>query len=386
MKINFIDLNSQRERLGESLEASILDAVRSGAFIGGPPVKEFNAKLAEFGKATHAMGCANGTDALQLPLMAWKVGWGDAVFCPSFTFCATGEVAPLVGATPVFVDIDPLTYNMCPKSLEAAIESTLAAGKFVPKVIIAVDLFGQPANYPALKPIADKYGLKLIADSAQGFGCTLHDKHPLHWADITATSFYPAKPLGCYGDGGAMLTDDAALAEILESVSVHGKAMPSDIAGVNFDHDPRYMNMRWGLNSRLDTIQAAVLLHKLTIFDDEIDARNRVAARYNAKLKDHVAQVPHVIEGGISTWAQYVIEHEDRDGLRAHLGAAGVPTAVYYPAPMHVCPAYDSFPIGAGGLAVTEAKMSRVLALPMHPYLSEAEQDFIVDAVARFGQ
>ena len=250
-----------------------------------------------------------------------------------------------------------------------------------PKAVIAVDLFGQPADYPRLSDICKRYGLKLIADSAQGFGCTLHRAHPIHWADVTTTSFFPAKPLGCYGDGGAVLTNDEILWDLMDSLRVHGKAIASDLVGRTFDHDTKYLNMRVGMNSRLDTIQAAILLAKLDVFAGEIEARNRVAARYNAELAPYVAAVPKVIEGGVSTWAQYTIEHEHRDAHAAHLKTAGVPTAAYYPIPLHKQPAYEMYPCGPQGMAVSEAKADRVISLPMHADLDEATQDVIIAAV-----
>ena len=385
MSIAFIDLQAQRLRLNGRIEAAVQAAVVEGAWVMGPQVRRFEADLAAFGQAKHALGCANGTDALILPLIAWGIRTGDAVFCPSFTFTATGEVVPWLGATPVFVDVDAHTFNMDPVQLEAAIEATLKEGRLRPRVVIAVDLFGQPADYPAIRAICDKYGLKLIADSAQGFGCTLNGHHPIKWADITTTSFFPAKPLGCYGDGGAVLTDDDDLAQEMDSLRVHGKVVAKDLKeGQTFDHDPKYLAMRIGMNSRLDTIQAAVLIEKLNVFADEIGWRNAIAARYNAGLAPHVARVPTVIDGGVSVWAQYTIEHEDRDGLVAHLKDQGVPTAVYYPVPMHLQPAYARFSKGPGSLPVTERLKERVLSLPMHSDLDEATQDTIIAAVAGF--
>ena len=384
MSIAFIDLQAQRRRLGGKIEAAMRAAVESGAYVMGPPVREFEQALAAFGGAKHALGCANGTEALALPLMAWGLRPGDAVFVPSFTFCATAEVVPWLGATPVFIDIDPRTYNIDPGHLEAAIEATIAEGKLKPKVVIAVDLFGQPADYPAIKAICDKHGLKLIADSAQGFGCTINGEHPLKWADVTTTSFFPAKPLGCYGDGGAVLTDDDDLAQEIDSYRVHGKAVAKDLVGRTFEHDTKYLNMRVGMNSRLDTVQAAVLIEKLKVFGEEIEWRTRIAARYNELLAPHVAAVPHLPTGNVSNWAQYTIEHPDRDGLAAHLRDHGVPSAVYYPIPLHLQPAYEMHPRGPQGLPVTEAKMKVVISLPMHSDLDEPTQDRIVAAVASY--
>jgi dTDP-4-amino-4,6-dideoxygalactose transaminase len=328
----------------------------------GPEIAEFETKLAAFGQALHALSCASGTDALVLPLMALGIGPGDAVFCPSFTFAATAEAMPLVGASPVFVDIDPDTYNLDPRSLDAAIKQVKKDGELTPRAVIAVDLFGQPADYPAIQAVAREHGLTLIADSAQGFGCTLDGKHPIHWADIATTSFFPAKPLGCYGDGGAILSKDDRFHDLLVSLRVHGQAVKSDIAGRTFEHDPKYLNLRIGTNSRMDTIQAAVLLQKLSIFADEIEARNRVADRYAQGLGD-IVKTPKVIDGGVSVWAQYTIEAPNRDGLAAALREQGVPSAVYYPIPIH---------------------QQGVISLPMHPYLTEDDQDQVIAAVRAY--
>jgi len=318
-------------------------------------------------------------------MMAWGVGPGDAVFCPAFTFAATAEVVALAGATPVFVDIRPDTWTIDPDHLRAAVEAVEREGALKPRAVIAVDLFGQPADYPALSDIAQKHGLKLIADSAQGFGCTLNGHHPIHWADATTLSFFPAKPLGAYGDGGAVLMKDEALMDHLVSLRVHGKATAADAAAQGFAHDPKYLNPRLGMNGRLDTLQAAVLLEKLKIFPDEIERRNRIADRYVQGLAGHVAATPVVIPGGRSVWAQFTVEHDDRDALAAHLKAQGVPTAVYYPIPLHRQPAYRQHPVGPRGLAVTEAKAERVVSLPMSAYLDEAVQDRVIAAVASFG-
>jgi dTDP-4-amino-4,6-dideoxygalactose transaminase len=386
--IPFIDLQAQRKRLGQPLEDAILKVVRSGAYIMGPEIGEFERQLAAFGQAPYALSCGSGTEALVLPLMAWGIGPGDAVFCPSFTFAATAEAMPLVGASPVFVDIDPETYNLDPESLQAAIEAVKREGKLTPRAVIAVDLFGGPADYPAIARVCAMHDLKLISDSAQGFGCTLDGKHPIHWADVTTTSFFPAKPLGCYGDGGAVLCKDEKVHDLLVSLRVHGQAVKSDIEGKTFDHDPKYLNVRIGMNSRMDTIQAAILLEKMKIFEDEIAARNRVADRYAAGLSDLV-KTPTVQEGGVSVWAQYTIElpkerGRGRDDLGPQLREQGVPTAVYYPIPIHKQGVYSVYPTAPGGLPVTEAKAGRVISLPMHPYLTEDHQDQIIAAIRAF--
>ena len=382
MPIPFIDLQAQRQRLGQPLEDAILKVVRSGAWILGPEIAELEKALGDFGQAPFVLSCGSGTEALQLPLMAWGIGPGDAVFCPSFSFAATAEVMPLVGASPVFVDVRPDTFTLDPERLEAAIQAVKAEGVLTPRAIMAVCLFGQPADYPALADIARRHGLKLIADSAQGFGCTLDGHHPIHWADVATTSFFPAKPLGAYGDGGAVLSKDARLHDLLVSLRVHGQAVKSDVEGRTFEHDPKYLNMRVGMNSRMDTLQAAILLQKLTIFADEIEARNRVADRYAAGLAG-VVETPVVIPGGRSVWAQYTVKCADRDGLAAHLKAAEVPTAVYYPIPIHQQAVYSGYP-APGGLPVTDALAGQVLSLPMHPYLQSDAQDQVIAAVRGF--
>ena len=301
--------------------------------------------------------------------MAWGVGPGDAVFCPSFTYCATAEVIALAGATPVFIDIDRETYNMDPESLKRAIAEVKAAGKLTPKAVIAVDLFGQSADYPKIEPVAREAGLKLIADSAQGFGCTLNGEHPLRWADIATTSFFPAKPLGCYGDGGAILTNDDSLADAIDSIRIHGKGTD------------KYDNVRVGLNSRLDTMQAAILLPKLAVFADEIEKRNDVANRYNEGLRSNVLRVPSVIAGGVSTWAQYTIEVDGWEGLAAALKEKGVPTARYYPKPVHHQTAYKMHPAEGGALKNTDDCIDKVISLPMHPYLETDTQDMIIETI-----
>jgi dTDP-4-amino-4,6-dideoxygalactose transaminase len=372
--IPFIDLQAQRARIADKIDAAVSKVIRSGAYIFGPEVKQLEGRLAAFAETKHCIGNANGTDALVLPLWAWGVGEGDAVFCPSFTFAATAEIVPWTIATPVFVDVLPDTYNMDPASLEAAIAGIKKDGKLKPKAVIAVDLFGQPADYPAISAICKREAMKLIADSAQGFGATLNGKHPMTWADAQTTSFFPAKPLGCYGDGGATLTNNDDDNVMMRSLAFHGAS-----------GDDKYNCARIGMNSRLDTIQAAILIEKLAIFADEIRARNEIADRY-AQMLEGVVTTPKVIEGGISTWAQYVIEADDRDGLAAHLREAGIPTAQYYPKPLHKQTAYESYPVGAGGLKISETIAHRVLALPMHPYLDGQTQSKITNTIRDFAK
>jgi dTDP-4-amino-4,6-dideoxygalactose transaminase len=382
MPIAFIDLAAQQRRIRPQIEEAIQRVLDHGAYVMGPEVRAFEEKLAEFCGAERALSCANGTDAIALPLMAWGVGPGDAVFCPSFTFAATPEVVPWTGAEPVFVDILQDTYNLDPAKLEAAIIAIKAEGRLTPKVIIAVDLFGQPADYPAIAAIAKRHGLKLISDSAQGFGCTLGGQHPIAWADVVTTSFFPAKPLGAYGDGGAVLTNDDALWDLMDSLRVHGKAVADDLKGRTFDHDPKYLNMRIGMNSRLDTMQAAILLEKLKVFPQEIEARQAAADRYAEGLEGAV-KVPSVIAGGRSVWAQYTIEHEDPDALGAHLKTHGTPTARYYPIPMHLQVPYSHYP-QPFGLPVTEAAAQRVISLPMHADLDEITQARVNETIRGF--
>ncbi len=364
--VPFIDLASQYARLKSDIDARIQTVLDHNRYILGDEVKELEAALATYCGAAETVSCANGTDALILPLKAWGVSAGDAVFVPSWSYCASAEAIALLRATPVFVDVDPLTYNMDPASLRAAIEG--CPSDLTPKVVMSVDLFGQCADYDTLTPIVREHGLKLLADSAQGFGSTLNGQHPIHWADAATTSFFPAKPLGCYGDGGAIFTDDAELADTLRSLRMHGSGTD------------KYDNVRIGLNSRLDTMQAAILLSKLSVFEDEIAARNKIADRYNAALAQYV-QVPHVMDGVRPIWAIYTIEIDEPDALQAALGEVGIPAPRYYPKPIHRQTAYADYPTGAGGMAVTDAARLRAISLPMHPYLDTATQDRIIEAV-----
>jgi dTDP-4-amino-4,6-dideoxygalactose transaminase len=369
--IAFIDLAAQRARIGARIDAAVGRVLQSCRFVNGPEVTQFEEQLAAFAGAKHAVSCSSGTDALALILMAWGVKPGDAVFCPAFTFCATAEVVPYLGATPVFVDVDADTFNMDPESLTQAIAVAVAQG-LTPRVVIPVDLFGQPADYDALLPIAEAHGLKVLCDTAQGFGGTWNNRRTGSIGDATATSFFPAKPLGCYGDGGAILTDDADLVAVLKSLREHGQ-------GVD-----KYQNVRIGMTARLDTIQAAVLLEKLAVFEEEIAGREKVARRYNDLLKD-VCRVPAVDKRATSVWAQYTIRLAPgrRDALAEALKAEGIPTAVYYRLPMHLQPAYRHYPAAGAILPACEMLAEEVISLPMHPDLDEATQDRIVGAVRR---
>ena len=364
----FIDLQAQRRRLGAPLEAAIKAAIEGGQWILGPQVAQLERDLAAWAGVTHAVACANGTDALLLVLRAWGVGPGDAVFVPAFTFAASAEVVALAGATPVFVDVLPDTYNMDPASLEAAIALVKRDGKLVPKVVMPVDLFGQPANYRTLAPIAAREDIKLFCDTAQGFGGILDGKRAGAIGDAAATSFFPAKPLGCYGDGGACFTNDDSLKDALLSLRMHGQG--SD----------RYEHVRIGLNSRLDTIQAAILIEKLKIFDEEIETRNAVARRYTEAFQgSNRLVVPHVIQGAVSTWAQYTLQVANRAKFQADLKTAGIPTAVYYPIPLSKQKAYARFP--AVPTPVSEDLSRKVVSVPMHPYLEAPAQERVIKAV-----
>jgi dTDP-4-amino-4,6-dideoxygalactose transaminase len=374
--IAFVDLAAQRQRLGARIDRAIGNVLEHGQYILGPEVKTLEDRLAAHSGARHVIGCSSGTDALILALMALETKPGDAVFVPSFSFAATAEAVALVGATPVFVDIEETSFNLNPGRLGDAIEEIKRAGRLRPAGIIAVDLFGQPADFPAINRLAEAHGLWVIADAAQSYGATTSygeggaAARVGTLARITATSFFPAKPLGCYGDGGAVFTDDADLAAIIRSTLVHGQGAD------------KYDNVRIGLNARLDTIQAAILIEKLSIFDDEVAKRQAVAARYNAGLKSRVT-TPNVGRNATSVWAQYTIVAERRDRIAANLREQGIPTAIYYPKPLHRQTAYRHFPVAGGSLPCSDRLAAQVLSLPMHPYLDAVTQDRIIDAVLR---
>jgi dTDP-4-amino-4,6-dideoxygalactose transaminase len=367
--IPFIDLGAQRRRLGPAVDEAIARVVNHCQFISGPEVEAFERELAAFCGARHAVSCASGTDALVLVLMARGIGRGDAVICPSFTFVATAAAAVLVGATPVLADVDADTFNLNAQSLERAVSAAKRLG-LKPKVAVPVDLFGLPADLDAINAVAKAEGLFVLDDAAQAFGASYKGCRLGTLAHATAVSFFPAKPLGCYGDGGAILTDDAELVDVLRSLRVHGQGRD------------KYDNVRVGMTGRLDTIQAAVLLEKLKIFQDEIDARQKVAERYSDGL-GQVVTLPAVPSGSTSVWAQYTIRLKPgvRDGLAATLKGQGIPTAIYYPKPLHRQEAYRHFPVVDGGVPVSDRLADEVISLPMHPYLDAPTQDRIIDAV-----
>lgn len=374
--MEFRDLKKQYEVLKPSIDMAIQEVIANASFISGPQVAELEQQLAAFAERKHCITCGNGTDALSMALMALDIKEGDAVFVPDFTFFATGEVVSFEGATPVFVDVNGDIFNMDPEKLEKAIQAVLKEGRLRPKLIIPVDLFGLPANYEAIGIIADKYGLKILEDGAQGFGGNINGKRACSFGEISATSFFPAKPLGCYGDGGAVFTDDDEIASYLESIRVHGKG------------SYKYENVRIGWNSRLDTLQAAVLLPKLKAFQEyELDRVNEIAKGYTEQL-ERIVKTPIIPDGYYSSWAQYTIQlknKEERDGLQNYLKEKGIPTMVYYPIPMHQQKAFEGLRLYQE-YPVTERLCQTVLSLPMHPYMEEEEQKYIIDTMKEFLQ
>jgi UDP-2-acetamido-2-deoxy-ribo-hexuluronate aminotransferase len=372
MVLPFIDLKAQQRLIYPRLLERIERVLAHGQYIMGPEVEELEVKLAAYVGVKHAIACASGTDALLLALMAHGVGPGDAILAPTFTFVATAEVIHLTGATPVFVDVDPHTFNLSPLSLEEAIlafESKHTVSPLTLKGLITVDLFGQPADYDPIHAIARKYGLFVLEDAAQAFGATYRGGRAGSLAEMGATSFFPAKPLGCYGDGGAVFTDSGPLAGILRSLRVHGQGSHP------YDH------VRIGINGRLDTLQAAVLLAKLEIFDDEVAARQRIAARYGEALTGLV-ETPVIQANCTSVWAQFSVQSDDRPTLLNRLQEAGIPTAIYYPRPLHLQPAFAHLGYKPGDFPVSERLARRIFSLPMHPYLSPDDQQRIVRALA----
>lgn len=355
MTMQFIDLAAQYQHLKTKIDARIHKVLDHGHYIMGPEVFELEEKLAEYVGVKYAITCANGTDALTLAMMVLDIKEGDAIFCPTFTFFATAETIAFANATPVFVDSEEITFNICPIDLEKRIQHVIAEGKLVPKAIISVDLFGLPANYVEIEAIAKKYNLKLIEDAAQGFGGSLNGKMAGAFGDIATTSFFPAKPLGCYGDGGAIFTNNDDYAELLRSLRVHGK-------GVD-----KYDNVRIGVNSRLDTIQAAILIEKLVEFPVELGARNLLADSYGAKYEKQL-RVPIVPENYTSSWAQYTVRSDNRDVVMKEFEEQGIPTMVYYRTCMHQQTAFEHLGYKKGDFPVAELFSEQVFSLPMHPY------------------
>jgi dTDP-4-amino-4,6-dideoxygalactose transaminase len=367
LPIPFIDLQAQRRRISKLIDEGMQRVLAHGQFIMGPEVSELERQLAEFCGAPHVIACANGTDALKLALRALEVGPGDAVIVPGFTFSASAEAVAIVGATAVFCDVLADSFNIDAASAAAAVATARAAG-LEPRAVMPVDLFGLAADYPAIEAMAAEHGLAVVSDAAQSFGASLNGRKVGSFGAISTTSFFPSKPLGCYGDGGAVFTADGEAAALLRSLRSHGEGRD------------RYDNVRIGVNSRLDSLQAAILLAKLTVFAEEIERRQEVAQRYNDALAD-VVEVPRIGNAARSVWAQYTIKLDNRDQVAASLKAAGVPTAIYYPRSLNHQPAYVSYPSVDGGLPVAEALSRRVLSLPFHPYLEPATQDYIIDRV-----
>ncbi|MBL1420843.1 MAG: DegT/DnrJ/EryC1/StrS family aminotransferase [Alphaproteobacteria bacterium] len=368
--MQFIDLKAQYSELKTKIDARIQVVLDHGKYIMGPEVAEFEEKLAEYVGVKHAISCANGTDALQLCMMVLDIKANDAVFCPTFTFYATAEIVGYAGATPIFVDSDEESFNICPLDLENRIQAVIAEGKLTPKAIITVDLFGHPAQYDALQAIAKKYNLRLIEDAAQGFGGDINGKKAGSFGDLATTSFFPAKPLGCYGDGGAIFTDNDEYAYLLKSLRIHGK-------GVD-----KYDNVRIGINSRLDTIQAAILLEKLAIFPQELAARNKLAMAYEQALASkNSIKTPKVAKGYGSSWAQYTLLSDDRDEIMAKLKNANIPTVIYYATNMHQQTVFKNLSQDNGSFPIAEKLSNTVFSLPMHPYMDETDFNKIIDSM-----
>lgn len=371
--MQFIDLNAQYRTLRTEINTNIQAVLDSSIFIGGPYVKELEQRLAEFVGRKHCITCANGTDALQLAYMVAGVGSGDAVFCPDMTFISSTEPAKMFGATPVFCDITRDTYCLCPQSLERQVQAVLAEGKLKPKAVVVVDILGNPCDYDAIGAICERYGMLLIEDAAQGFGASYHGKKCCAFGQIATTSFFPAKPLGCYGDGGAIFTDDDEMADMIRSLCVHGKGPGG-----------KYDNIRVGVNSRLDAMQAAVLLPKLkALADYETRARQIVANRYSSAFAGKLT-TPFVAQKCVSIWAQYALLAEDtvqRDRIVAHLNDAGIPNMIYYPTPQHALPVFRQEPHYGETFVNANDYCARTFSLPMHPYLRETEQQRVIEAV-----
>ena len=362
--MEFRDLKKQYQVLKHEIDAGIADVLTGARFISGPQVKELEQRLADYVGVKHCITCANGTDAITLALMAWNIGQGDAVFVPDFTFFSSGECPAYEGATPIYVDVEQESFNMDPDKLEKVIKKVIEEGKYVPRVVIAVDLFGRPADYPRIRAICDRYNLYLLEDGAQGFGGAIKGKKACSFGDISTTSFFPAKPLGCYGDGGAIFTDNDDWAALIRSLTVHGK-----------NGNDKYDNIRIGVNSRLDTLQAAILLPKLDAFKEyEVADVNAVAAKYNRLLEGSNLTLPRIPEDVVSSWAQYTVilpESVNRANLQAKMKEDGIPTMVYYAKPMHLQGAFAGTDSAEADCPVTEYLCSHVLSLPIHPYMED---------------
>lgn len=375
--MEFRDLKKQYTTLKNEIDAGIAQVLESARFISGPQVAQLEQQLAHYVGVKHCIACANGTDAITLALKVWGIGPGDAVFVPDFTFFSSGECPALEGATPIYVDVEKESFNLDPEKLEIAIKEVLSQGKYVPKAVVAVDLFGRPADYARIRPICQRYGLYLLEDGAQGFGGSLDGKMACSFGDISTTSFFPAKPFGCYGDGGAVFTDSDEWAGLLRSLTVHGK-----------NGNDKYDNIRVGMNSRLDTLQAAILLPKLAAFREyELAAVNTAAEKYTRQLTDSCLLVPQIPENMVSSWAQYTVilpESADRADLQAYLKAAGIPTMVYYAKPMHLQGAFAGTDSAEAHCPVAEYLCSHVLSLPIHPYLEDTEVDLVCNKLLEY--
>lgn len=375
--MEFRDLKKQYQVLKNEIDAGIADVLASARFISGPQVKELEQKLAEYVGVKHCICCANGTDAITLGLMAWNIGEGDAIFVPDFTFFSTGECPAYEGANPIYVDVERNSFNMDPVKLEEAVQKVIAEGKYTPRAVISVDLFGRPADYPKIRAICDKYGMYLMEDAAQGFGGAIDGKIACSFGDISTTSFFPAKPLGCYGDGGAIFTDNDEWAAQIRSLTVHGK-----------NGNDKYDNIRIGMNSRLDTLQAAILLPKLEAFEKyEVADVNAVAGKYNRLLEGSGLELPIIPEGVVSSWAQYTVilpDYVNRAELQAKMKEAGIPTMVYYAKPMHLQGAFTGTDSAAADCPVTEYLCSHVLSLPIHPYMEDADIELVCSKLLEY--
>ena len=380
--MQFRDLPKQYEVLKPQIDAAMISVASSAHFISGPEVKELEKALAEYVGVKHCITCGNGTDAISIAMRVWGIGKGDAVFVPDFTFFSSGECPADEGATPMFVDVDQRTFNLDPVKLEETVQKVIAEGKYKAKAVVAVDLFGLPADYDSIKAICKNYDLLLLEDGAQGFGGSINGKMVCSFGDISTTSFFPAKPLGCYGDGGAIFTDNDEWADLVRSICVHGK----DMSNPN-DPNAKYNNIRLGKNSRLDTLQAAILLPKFKAFVDyELNDINHVAAWYTERLKDTELVLPELKEGFYSSWAQYTIqlpENVDRKKVQEQLKAVGIPSMIYYEKPMHLQGAFEGTDSSVADSPVTERLCKTVLSLPLDPYKTNEDIDFIVSEIKK---